>query len=59
MGAQHERPSLLGLKLTHHSVPQNTSGTKFGDLHKEVHSNRKKERKATSKEIDIEALRQC
>ncbi|CAB4689173.1 unannotated protein [freshwater metagenome] len=59
MGAEHERTSLLGLKLAHDSVPKHSCGTEFRNFHKEVHANREEERKATSEEIDIESLGQC
>ena len=59
MGTQHERTSLLGLKLTHDSVPKHAGGTKFRNFHEEVHADGEEEREAASKEIDIEPLGQC
>ena len=53
MGAQHFRALVLRAKFGHHPVPQGAGRAQFGDFHKEIHTDRKKERQPPREFINI------
>ena len=54
VGAQHQGFRVLGVKLAHDAVPQETRRAQLGDLHEEVRANRKEERQTPRKGIHVQ-----
>ena len=51
--SQHQRVRVLRFELQHQVVPQDACCAQLGDLHKEVHADAEKERKATGKLVNL------
>ena len=53
MGAQHGGFGVLGLEFIHNPRPQQTGGTQFGGLHKEVHADAEEKAEARREFIHV------